>query len=94
MNQEGCWYNSRGCGAIMVAKDQDFAVNRVLLARFRRAWPELIALPEEGAQIVELRQSGFRLYRTEKCHARGSGHPGASDVRLLLDSRFRGNDIE
>ena len=31
------------------------AVNRVLLARFERAWPEILTHLEEGAQIVELR---------------------------------------
>jgi predicted nuclease of predicted toxin-antitoxin system len=31
------------------------AVNRVLLARFERAWPEILACLDEGAQIVELR---------------------------------------
>jgi len=31
------------------------AVNRVLLARFERAWPEILTRFEEGAQILELR---------------------------------------
>lgn len=31
------------------------AVNRVLLARFERSWPEILAHLEDGAQIVELR---------------------------------------
>jgi len=31
------------------------AVNRVLLARFERAWPEILARLEEGAQVLELR---------------------------------------
>ena len=31
------------------------AVNRVLLARFERAWPEILARLEEGAQVVEIR---------------------------------------
>jgi predicted nuclease of predicted toxin-antitoxin system len=31
------------------------AVNRALLARFERAWSEIVGYLEEGAQIVELR---------------------------------------
>ncbi len=31
------------------------AVNRVLLARFESAWPEILARLEEGAQVLELR---------------------------------------
>ncbi len=68
------WSYALGCSAIVVTKDEDFAllaaagpsarmlwvrignaVNRVLLARFERAWPEIITHLEEGAQLVELR---------------------------------------
>ena len=31
------------------------AVNRVLLARFERAWPEIVSHLEAGAQVVEIR---------------------------------------
>ena len=61
-------------GAIIVTKDEDFAllaavregpcvlwvrtgnlVNRLLLARFERAWPEVVEHFVSGARVVELR---------------------------------------
>jgi predicted nuclease of predicted toxin-antitoxin system len=68
------WSHAQSQNAIIVTKDEDFAllvaatpavrvlwvrignvVNRVLLARFDQAWPEIVTHLEEGARIVEVR---------------------------------------
>jgi predicted nuclease of predicted toxin-antitoxin system len=68
------WTYAGNGGAVLVTKDEDFAllasgidrprllwvrtgnvVNRLLLARFEQAWPQIEAHFESGARLVELR---------------------------------------
>jgi predicted nuclease of predicted toxin-antitoxin system len=68
------WSYAKSTNAIIVTKDEDFAllvtaapevrvlwvrlgnvVNRVLLERFARVWPQIAVHLEDGAHIVEIR---------------------------------------
>jgi len=68
------WAHAANSDAVLVTKDEDFAllapaadrprllwvrtgnvVNRLLLARFEQAWPQIEAHFAAGAQLVELR---------------------------------------
>jgi predicted nuclease of predicted toxin-antitoxin system len=73
-DDKSIWSRAQSANAIIVTKDEDFAllatalpavrvlwvrignvINRVLLARFDQAWPEIVTHLEEGARIVEVR---------------------------------------